>query len=630
MNPRIGGSARWLAGLIIALTILPGLCLAADSPKVAWRSFGPAAFRAAQDADRLILLVLELPWSANTARARDTVWSDEEVSRIIGDDFIAIRERADLRPDLARRFPAAGWPSVSLLLPDGSPLYLKATEIKEPHLMRVAMLPAKTMASFLFHGSRYYQSVREEAIRIAREEEESARRESLLTKGEAAKENTWSAVDRMKGAFDTETRYFGGPPRLPQFDLLELLFVLSAENENPWQTLAEASLETLYSKLLDPESGGIYRMAVGADWEQPQKERLLEVNARTLDLLTLAYRRDAHARWHKRADSLSSFLIETLGNEDGSFAGAACRECPKGRSEAVLSGANGLAASALIHAGSAFGEEKLVSRGLDAARFLLEKRYRKGRGVPRAVVGRVGVPQESLNLADQGEVAWAFLRAWEVTGDRAFLDAARDLARVTLTLLRDKKSGALRDIAATPSGPLPLRRSLYPIEANSRMVRVLVRLYYYSERKDKIFRTAARDILDAFANSYRKPTILMPSYALANYEYFFAPMSAVVVSRRGAPESDRLRQAALGSDFPFLLITSLSNEDDTEKIVEAGFAIQADAGLHSFYDGLKGRRVSDPRAVRAGLYDLRMMRVEQREAVKKARTPEAAPKIRGR
>ncbi len=581
---------------------------------ITWRPYSPAAFRAAQAADRPILLVLEVPWSSAARSADKQLWSDPTLRRIVSENYIALRERADLRPDLARRYPVNGWPAINLLLPDGSAMYYQSEKVPEPFRMSRGQLSREEMTLFLREGARYYHAQRTKVIALAREKERALGGAVRPERGTPNQELAWSVGHRMALAFDREQRYFGGPPRLPQPDLLELFYTFSPVSEERWQVLADTALETFIDKLRDPADGGIYRMALGADWSQPQKEKLLDVNARTLDLLTLAYRRSANGKWRRRALSLAGFLVERLGKPDGSFAAARCESCPGGRDETALSGANGLAAAALIRAGAGCADKKTLSRGLEAARWLLATRYHPGQPVPRVSVIGGRRQRPPVQLEDQVGVATAFLTAWEATGDRSFLEAAREIARTTLSRLRDPDTGALRDTPATPSGPLPLRRAEFPLELNAAMVRVLVRVHFYTGNKEPLFRRAARGLLEAFTGSHQRVKILAPSYALASFEYFARPMIAIVAGPKGDPKADALRIGALASDDPFTIVISLTNEDNRDAILAAGLSLQTSSGLYPFYDGLGGQRMSDPGAVRGSLYDLRLLRQAQLKA----------------
>ncbi len=586
-DTRFGRISAWL--LVLAAALSAGRGFAATS--IEWATYDPAAFQRAQHEDKVIMLVLEVPWSAPVAMAHEMLWNQPEVVQAVNSDFVAIRERADLRPDLARRYPSQGWPAVTFLLPNGSPLFFRESESGTPRRMATTAMAPERMALHLSEVSAYYKTEQSAVIQLAATQDRIIAETARPTAAPVGRATVATAATAFAETFDAEHRYFGGAPRIPRFELIEVMQVLSAEETDPWEVLAKTSLKTLLDKLGDPEGGGIYRMAVGLDWSRPQKEKLLDRNARMLDNLTLAWRLSGKRSDRDRALAQGRFLATAFSKEDGSLASALCVSCPGGRDDAVLSGSNGVAAAALIHAGAALEDESLIDRGLAAASFLARERHLPGRGLPRAVMnGQTILP---LYLEDLQGAAWGFLAAYEITGEKAWLGRAEDLAKVALAKLRDADLGALRDTVPRPAGPIPLRHALYPQRENSRMVRVLVRLYHYTA--DAGYFDAAKTILEAFGASYRRVEIHAPAYVLASYEYFYPPTLVTVRGEGGDAEAAALRRAALGSEYPFTLVvssTSAAGQPATVQAVHGGETL--------------ARPLADALGLRAALADLRI------------------------
>src|SRR5581483_3697886 len=80
------------------------------------------------------------------------------------------------------------------------------------------------------------------------------------------------AVRSLGQAADLEHGGFGGTPKFPQADAVELLLDVG-ERE-----LARAALEAML-KLEDPVEGGFYRYATRPDWTVPHYEKMLQGNA---------------------------------------------------------------------------------------------------------------------------------------------------------------------------------------------------------------------------------------------------------------------------------------------------------------------------------------------------------------
>ncbi len=598
----------------------PGRATAAP---IAWKDWEPGAFRRAVMEDRLVLLVLDVPWSAACRAADEKMWTDPAVAKAVADGYVPVRVRADLHPDLLRRYPAEGWPAITLLLPDGSPLFFSPLEGGEPRRMTATLMPADKLADLLVAVRAWYRDHREEAIRLARDRVAEIAKTARPERGPVDQALTWGIAQNLRATFDAERRYFGGPPRIPRFDLLELMLTLGGEEEDPWRVLGTAGLSTLSAKLTDPEDGALWRMALGLDWERPQREKLLDRNARYLDLLLLAWRETGRRTWSERARKVATFLVERLGHEDGSFGEAIADACPGGRDDTVITASNALAATALVRAGAVLGDAKLRERGLAAARFLRDHRWRKGRGVARAVIGDRGIlPQ---HLEDLSATALAFLDAYQATGDGEWLAAAEDVARVALGNLLDRSTGALSDTIPVPSGPALQRVRIYPLRDNARMVRVLVRLFYLTDGRS--WKRAAEGILRAFGNSWDRVPLLIPAWGLAVYEYHFPPVMALLTTPRvDAPGADAIREAALASPFPFTLVRTLVNDRDRQVLLAADMTIAPSPGMYVFYGGLRSLRVPDAGGVRGAIADLVEKRRRQEEA-RKPKPPERPSRV---
>ncbi|UCF67226.1 MAG: thioredoxin domain-containing protein [Acidobacteriota bacterium] len=616
--------AAWRRGLALSVLVIccgPALrpSLAGDTPvqpehqpaaspvapaRVEWHSFTPAAFRRALVEDRLILLVLEMPWSPAVADARREVWADEEVARQLQSGYVAIRERADLRPDLVRRYAAPGWPATSILLPDGRPLYVLIGDgIPVPRRLSTGYVPAAEMSRLLSESIHYYRAAKDKALAISLEQSDRSVERARPGSGKPSESLVWRHAQQMRLTFDVERRYVGGPPRLPLLDLIELMLTLSGEAEDPWRLLGTSSLETLAARLTDPADGGLYRMAGGLDWEDPQKEKLLDRNARFLELLALAYRVTARRTYRERGLKLAAWIDASFSAKDGAFFNAVCETCPEGRDDVVITASNALAATALIRAGCAFGDGDLVRRGLAAARFVREKRYRAGRGVPRAVIDGVAVPPGNLVLDDQVHAAETFVTAYEATGRRDWLAAARDIARSAVANLVDSETGALMDTIPRQDAPVPLRSPVFPLKANAEMVRVLVRLFYLDD--SRFYVKTARQILTSFAGDAGEMGLDRSAYALAAYDFHLPPITVHVVESDSSAKGDALRRAGMSVAHPFVTVRSWDQRRDRDELLGLGIAITADPGLYFLHSGIMSRRESNPSAARGAAQDLR-------------------------
>src|SRR2546428_580281 len=114
-----------------------------------WYPFANAAFLRAQALNRPILLVVSMQWNRDAVHFVNEVLTRPEVVSIIRSRFIPILVNPDLRPDIRQRYPGVPWPSMTILNPEGDPLYVPAGEASKPHRMTLELVKPEKLAAFL-------------------------------------------------------------------------------------------------------------------------------------------------------------------------------------------------------------------------------------------------------------------------------------------------------------------------------------------------------------------------------------------------------------------------------------------------------------------------------------------------
>ncbi|MBI5203169.1 MAG: DUF255 domain-containing protein, partial [Elusimicrobia bacterium] len=114
--PSIGSSGA-RGGVVPTLSGFPP----APRAKIAWRSWGAAAFREANTSDRLVLLDLTSSWSHWSKLMELGTYGDPAAAAWISSNLVPVRLDRDARPDLARRY-GSSVPTTALLLPTGEAL----------------------------------------------------------------------------------------------------------------------------------------------------------------------------------------------------------------------------------------------------------------------------------------------------------------------------------------------------------------------------------------------------------------------------------------------------------------------------------------------------------------------------
>jgi uncharacterized protein YyaL (SSP411 family) len=88
-----------------------------------WRDWSEEAFREAQDQDKPIVLLIVAYWCGSCQRLDETAFSDDGVIDLLNGSYIPIRVEESQRPDIDLRYTQNGWPTISILTPTGEHLF---------------------------------------------------------------------------------------------------------------------------------------------------------------------------------------------------------------------------------------------------------------------------------------------------------------------------------------------------------------------------------------------------------------------------------------------------------------------------------------------------------------------------
>jgi uncharacterized protein len=211
-------------------------------------------------------------------------FQDERTAQLMNERFVCVKVDREERPDVDALYMEAvqgmtghgGWPLNVFLTPDGLPFY-GGTYF--PPQERPGM--PSFVQVLLAVGEAW--SERGEEIRAS-----SERLRERLSGGALLKASSepidelllQTAVDRLKGSFDTVNGGFGAAPKFPQASILEFLMARE-EREMALYTLRAMAGGGIHDQI----GGGFHRYAVDETWTVPHFEKMLYDNA----LLARAY-----------------------------------------------------------------------------------------------------------------------------------------------------------------------------------------------------------------------------------------------------------------------------------------------------------------------------------------------------
>ncbi len=515
--------------------------------EIRWRPWGAAAFEEAAREDRPILLAISAVWCHWCHVMDETSYSDQEVIRLLNQDFVPVRVDNDERPDVNARYNMGGWPTTAFLTPDGEAL------------AGMTYVPPEQLWQALTQVRDYYREHRGEvAAKVA--ERWERRREAQAETAQAPPgdlsdrivEETLAAVREQ---YDPVFGGFGGETKFPHVDAIDLLTHAGVRlGDAGLLQMAQNTLRHMAAGgTFDQVWGGFFRYSTRRDWSVPHFEKMLEDNAGLLRSLV---------RLHGVAGDplLREAALRTIGYVDawlsdpgtGVFYGSQDAdeefyrldgESRQRRSappvdHRVYAGWLAQAASAYLEASWAIDRPELAGRAARALDWMWQRMWSAGEGLRHVWSGEPAVPGV---FADHAFAARALLDAYEVTGERMHLDRALEVAAHMALRFQDAARGGFWDVA--PGGEVLGRLAFRQKQIGENAVAATVFARLGRLLDDARHTAIARRTLEAFAGQQKALGLFAAGYALAVDEFLNPGPDIRVVDRAGAGE--RLHGAAL-------------------------------------------------------------------------------------
>ena len=440
---------------------------------VNWYPWGEEAFKAAREGDRPVFLSIGYSTCHWCHVMEKESFENEEIAKILNERFIAIKVDREERPDVDEVYMAAvhaagqrgGWPLSAFMTAEGKPFFLGTYFPPEDKYGRTGF---KSLLE------RILQTWTEDRAKIT-EATDWIYSKLDTTSGPVPAATPWTraqidaAYTEISSNFDSKYGGFGGPPRFaPKFprtsnhDFLMAYHVISGEAK---------ALEIVSVTLDHMGRGGIYdhlgegfhRYSVDREWAVPHFEKMLYDNS-LIPKTYLDYYRLTGKEWYRDvAKSTLSYLLGRMQNEAGGFFSAedADSEGEEGKFyvfnlaetiEHLGQEAGSIFASRYgISAAGNFEDTGKTVLYLAASVEDVAKKHKKTVKEIQAsllaskkkllVIRNKRIPplKDDKILMDWNGLAMsAFSVAYQVTGDKQYLDAAqRAVAFLTSEMMKD-------------------------------------------------------------------------------------------------------------------------------------------------------------------------------------------------
>ena len=301
----------------------PYLAMHADDP-VDWQVWDKAVLEQARQQNKLIFVSVgyfSCHWCHVMQRES---FSNIDVAKILGQDFISVKIDRELRPELDRRLiqfvnktrGSAGWPLNVFLTPQGYPL-TGFTYIPRSSFIDVLQ---QLQAQWISRGEEIAAAAQNLFIEMQNEAISSNdlvvsdRSEDQLILGFL--KQAMSVADELQGGFGDAAKF----PQIPQLLSLINLIGQAAGFEQEVTDFVHLTLRSMAERnLMDHVDGGFFRYTIDPDWQTPHYEKMLYDNAQ---MVLLYYR--AESLWPGRgyrqvAETTLQFIQSHMSHPAGGY-----------------------------------------------------------------------------------------------------------------------------------------------------------------------------------------------------------------------------------------------------------------------------------------------------------------------
>jgi uncharacterized protein len=297
----------------------PYLLQHAHNP-VDWYPWGDEAFDRAKTENKLVLISIGYSACHWCHVMEREAFENEEIARIMNNNFINIKVDREERPDVDQVYMTAiqlmtgqgGWPLNFFALPDGRPIY------------GGTYFPPDTWKSILSDLSAAYENQPQKFEEYAEKLIEGIKTTDVID----LKANPVLTVEDLKSAVRKWSKRWdlaeGGPNHAPKFPMpnnyLFLLKYAYINNDTKAADYVKLTLEKMaYGGIYDQVGGGFARYSTDMLWKVPHFEKMLYDNAQLVSLYSEAYQATGNQLFKSVVYETLEFIGRELTSPEGAF-----------------------------------------------------------------------------------------------------------------------------------------------------------------------------------------------------------------------------------------------------------------------------------------------------------------------
>ena len=291
---------------------------------VDWRPWGEAAFAEAEKLGRPVLLSVGYATCHWCHVMERESFEDEEVAKLINENFIAVKVDREERPDIDEVYMtvtqamtgSGGWPMTVVMTPDKRPFFAGTYFPKNDRAGRPGFISVLNQLLKIWKDEP--EKIEDVASNIASGlvEMTASRPGDALPEDIVAK-----AVSQLAENYDKEFGGFGTAPKFPTPPVLSLLLRQHAHSGDP-ATLAmvEKTLTAMrLGGIYDQIGFGLHRYSTDREWLVPHFEKMLYDQALLSIALLDTYQVTQKPAYADNAKEIFTYVLRDMTAQDGGF-----------------------------------------------------------------------------------------------------------------------------------------------------------------------------------------------------------------------------------------------------------------------------------------------------------------------
>lgn len=303
----------------LASELSPYLRQHAENP-VEWYPWSDEAFERARSEDKPIFLSVGYSSCHWCHVMEGESFSNQEVAKVLKQNFIAIKVDREERPDIDQIYMSAtqlltgsgGWPNSVWLTPEGHPFFAAT------YLPRKDFIVTLEQVSLAWKEKRQQVLASAAKMKLAIEQLAQARASGTADLDSNA---ILAGVKACWAAYDARYGGLGGAPKFPPHSQLRFLMRHYEQTRDPLVlAMVTHSLDAMArGGIHDHVGGGFHRYSVDAEWKEPHFEKMLYDNGQLLWVYSEAYRLTKDPSYQSVAEGIIDWLQREMLAIEGAF-----------------------------------------------------------------------------------------------------------------------------------------------------------------------------------------------------------------------------------------------------------------------------------------------------------------------